>query len=307
MMELLTFEGLKSLLGEYKDKRVMLTFHSIGDTDSVSSAFALSEYMQNATIVTPDFITSNCKRLLQNLKFSEDKVTTDFDDNAELVVMLDVNNFKECGQFSDRLSAFKGRILIIDHHAPNEIGMKNVATFNNEGYASTSSIVYDALEAIGHTPSKKMAALIALGIISDAADFINSTPKTFTQVGKLLELSGVDYPTLLQNIQHIATPDSRKESILGLFGASAIIKGKLLFVYGQVPFHANHSADNALKIGADVSLFYTINKEEVSFSSRLRAPLDKRLGIHLGVLMKGLAPMINGTGGGHPCAAGAYG
>ncbi|MDE1868599.1 MAG: DHH family phosphoesterase [Candidatus Micrarchaeota archaeon] len=306
-MELLTFDGLKSLLEEHKEKRVMLTFHSIGDTDSVSSAFALSEYMKNATIATPDFITNNCKRMLQRLGFRESMIKTEFDDGADLIIMLDVNNFEECGPFAERLAHFGKKILVIDHHARNEISGHDVLSFNDEGYNSTTSIVYDALERLGHTVGGKTAALIAIGIISDSADFINSFPKTFTQVGKLLETSGMGYSELLENIRHVASPESRLESITGLFGATAEVRHKLLFVYGRASFHANHFADNALKVGADVSIFYAITGNDVTFSARLRSPLDKELGIHLGVIMRDLAPVINGTGGGHPCAAGVYG
>lgn len=306
-MELLTFERLKSLLGEHKDKRVMLTFHSIGDTDSVSSAFALSNYMQNAAIAAPDFITANCKRMLQRLGFPESRITTNFDDNADLIILLDVNNFQECGSFSGKLSSFNKPILIIDHHALKGLDRQNVYVFNDETYNSTTSIVYDALEHLGHKIDSKTAALIALGIISDSADFVNSFPKTFTQMGKLLEISGTGYSELLQDIRHIASPESRMDSIISLFGSKVEVRHNLLFVYGRAAFHANHSADNALKIGADVSIFYAINGNDITFSARLRSPLDKELGLHLGIIMRKLAPLVNGTGGGHPCAAGLYG
>ena len=49
-----------------RDKRTLLTFHSIGDTDSISSAFALLKFFNNATIATPDFITGNSRRILEN-------------------------------------------------------------------------------------------------------------------------------------------------------------------------------------------------------------------------------------------------
>ena len=72
-------------------------------------------------------------------------------------------------------------------------------------------------------------------------------------------------------------------------------------------FRANMDADDAIKVGADVSLFYSISSNEISFSARLRPLLDKERGIHLGKVMASLAPIIKGHGGGHPCAAGAYG
>ena len=115
-MNIIDFEILRSTLTDYRTKRIMLTFHSLGDTDSVSSAFGLAEYFTNSTIATPDFITANSKRILDQLGFDQNRVTNKFDDAADLVIMLDVNNFEDCGAFKEKLEARKKPILIIDHH-----------------------------------------------------------------------------------------------------------------------------------------------------------------------------------------------
>jgi nanoRNase/pAp phosphatase (c-di-AMP/oligoRNAs hydrolase) len=63
-MKQIDINSLKETLRSYKDKRVLLTFHSVGDTDSIASALALQKYFKNASIATPDFITSNSRRTL---------------------------------------------------------------------------------------------------------------------------------------------------------------------------------------------------------------------------------------------------
>ena len=306
-MGIIDFEILRSTLMDYKTKKVMLTFHSLGDTDSVSSAFGLAEYFNDSIIVTPDFITANSKRILDQLGFDEGRITTKFDDSADLVIMLDVNNFEDCGAFKNKLNARKGPVLIIDHHAAQAMARENVMVFNDEFYNSTASIVYEVLRLAGVMISKSIAELIALGIISDSAEFRNASYRTFEEVGELLNIANVDYVSLLPIMQHTASVDAREQSMHDLFNSNTSVVAGLLFATGIAKGHANQSADDAIKVGADLALFYSINKKEVSFSARLRPPLDKELNVHLGRIMRDLGPIIGGHGGGHPCAAGAYG
>jgi nanoRNase/pAp phosphatase (c-di-AMP/oligoRNAs hydrolase) len=306
-MNIIDFEILKSTLVEYKEKRVMLTFHSIGDTDSISSAFALADYFSNSRIVSPDFITTNSKRILDRLGFEDGSIKKDFDDSADLIILLDVNNFDDCGPFKKKLETFRNKILIIDHHLPQSMPQSNVMVFNDELYNSTASIVYELLRPMGVLITKTIAELLTLGIISDSAEFKNASYRTFEQVGELLNIANVDYVSLLPVMQHMASLDAREESVKDLLSAKTAVIAGLLFVSGTVKGHANQSADDAIKIGADIALFNSMNKREVAFSARLRPPLDRELRLHLGQVMKKIAPIIGGHGGGHPCAAGAYG
>jgi bifunctional oligoribonuclease and PAP phosphatase NrnA len=306
-MEKIDFKALKDIITRNTDKRVFLTFHSIGDTDSVSSAFGIARLFNNATIATPDFITGNSRRILEKLEFDINMIEKGFDEKADMVVLLDVNNFEDCGSFAAPLRAFKGTILIIDHHTPNNIAKDNVFAFNNESYNSAASIVYDLIKSAGVSVNKNLAKLIAIGIISDSAELRNAFPKTFIQIGELLQNGGTDYQMLIFELQHIASIKTRSDFVKDLFNSRVVLKSNLLMLHGIVRIHANKIADDAIKIGADVSIFYTCNKKEVSFSARMRPPLDKKYKINLGKIMKSLAPIINGHGGGHPCAAGAYG
>ena len=156
-------------------------------------------------------------------------------------------------------------------------------------------------------PDKNMANLIATGILSDSAELKNAFPKTFVQIGELLEKSEIDYQSMLLEMRHVAPARNREDFIKDLFESNITINDNLLMLYGAAQIHANTIADDAIRIGADVALFYTKNNKEISFSARLRPTLDKKYNIHLGKIMKFLSPIIGGQGGGHPCAAGAYG
>jgi nanoRNase/pAp phosphatase (c-di-AMP/oligoRNAs hydrolase) len=300
-------EELVPVLIRYKSVNVLMTFHSRGDIDSVSSAFALSEFFDRATIATSDTISQSAARILKRTGFGAETVDNKFPDGAQAVILLDANNFEECGGFRQKLESFNGPIIVIDHHAPNAIQMDNVYMFDDESFNSTASIVYELLKVLHVKLDRHTAKLLAAGVISDSAELKNATADTFVQIGELLNAAKIDYQELLDEIVHISDTGTRAEAIEDLMGATVVIREDTLFIFGMTHGRANIVADNAMRLGADVALFQSGGGKDVSFSARLRPPLDKRYGIHLGKLLKDLAPIIGGTGGGHPCAAGAYG
>jgi nanoRNase/pAp phosphatase (c-di-AMP/oligoRNAs hydrolase) len=306
-MQKIGFDELVSTIRGLSGGKTLITFHSVADTDCIASAFGLSLVMKGAEMATPDIVIANARRTLSAFGFNPDSVATAFDDTVDAVIMVDVNNFDDCGQFSQKLRDYKGKIVIIDHHVQSSIPANNVFVYNEEGYNSATSIVYDILDRMGVKPDTGLARLLAAGIVSDSAELRNASGTTFSQLGELFKTGNIDYTTLVANITHISDPEARKETMKDIQGATVEIVSGLLFVHGMAHAHANIAADHAIKIGADVSLFSAENEREVSFSARLRPPLDKQLNIHLGQILKRLAPLISGTGGGHPCAAGAYG
>ena len=198
-------------------------------------------------------------------------------------------------------------MLVIDHHAPHDGFRGEAAGFNDETYNSTSSIVYDALRSLGAGVSKDAAFLLLNGIIADSADLHNSSPKTFRQIADLLEISKVDF-SFISEYFHASVPvNNRYETVEDVYTSRAEVVGDYVIMYGRAHAHANVAADAALNLGADAAVFWVTTDREASLSARLLSPLDKKLGIHLGIMMEGVAEMVKGTGGGHACAAGAYG
>ncbi len=304
-MPVIDFSGLVSELAKIKDKRVMLTFHSIGDTDSLSSAIALSCIFKNSTIAAPDRLTRNAMRIMQKLGYGEGMVSYTFPSGMDAVIMLDVNNFEGCGGFRHELNGFGGKIIVIDHHKHVE-DRQNMLIFSDESFNSAAGIVYQLLKGFGTRIGGALAELISIGIISDSAEFRNANSLAFEQLGELFRIAGTDYITLVAKLGHISPPEERLKTVSDIINSRAFMSNGLLFMEGECHAYANLAADSAIRIGADVALFYSIGGE-VSFSARLRPTLDKKYGIHMGEMMKELAPIIKGAGGGHPCAAGAYG
>jgi nanoRNase/pAp phosphatase (c-di-AMP/oligoRNAs hydrolase) len=305
-MRNVAFGELCSLLKEYRNRKVLLTFHSIGDRDGVGSAAALSSFFPNAVIATPDFITNNAKKMLEYVGRGK-RIETRFHEDADLAIILDANTPAVLGGFKERIEKFKGAVIVIDHHSPHDDFSGEVSSFNDETYNSTSSIVYEVLRELGANVSKDSAFLLLNGIIADSADLRNSFPKTFRQIADLLEISKVDYSFISEYFHANVPVNNRYETVEDVCASKAEVVGDYVVMYGKARAHANVAADAALRLGADAAVFWVTSEREASLSARLLSPLDKKLGIHLGVVMEGVAKIVGGTGGGHACAAGAYG
>ncbi|MEM3247292.1 MAG: DHH family phosphoesterase [Candidatus Micrarchaeaceae archaeon] len=304
-MALVGFDQILKLLEENKEKIFLITFHSIGDRDGVGSAIALSTYLKNSMIVTPDFITNNAKHMLEAVGYTK-KIENVFPAKFDYALVLDTNNFESMGDFEEKLR-HANNVIFIDHHLPKPGVSENAIVYSDESYNSTSSIVYDLLKKLGCSVDSQTSILLLNGIISDSADFQNATAETFTQIGELLKIAKITYSDILEYF-HMRIPLNNRYALINdIFAANAEIVGRYILVYGLSSVHANVAADMAIKIGADAALFWSITDKEVALSARLRPSLDSKLALHLGAIMQQVGAIIGGNGGGHPCAAGAYG
>ncbi len=305
-MRVVALNELCDKLRVYKDKRVVLTFHTIGDRDAVGSAVALSAFFSKAQVVTPDFITNNAKRMLSYLGYSN-RISSTLPEAPDLVIVFDANNMTALGRMAARLVPSTAGILFIDHHAVHKDESVEALMFNDESYNSTASITYEVMKKLGVSVGRNEAMLLLNGIIADSAEMQNSSPLTFRQVAELLEVAKVDF-SFFSEYFHESVPVENKYRVMkDVFASKAEIVGKYLLVYGRATEHANVVADTALKLDADAAVFWVEGNTEASISARLRPPLDKKLSMHLGLIMEEVGGLIGGSGGGHACAAGAYG
>ncbi|MGC8538373.1 MAG: DHH family phosphoesterase [Candidatus Micrarchaeia archaeon] len=286
---------------------MVITFHSMGDRDSIGSAVALGEYLSQSVIVTPDFITSNARRMLKEIEYNGE-ITNVLPEDIDGLIVLDTNRSEHLGRFEPLINDPKYEKLFIDHHLLfNDEQLGGARIFDDESYNSTASIIYAFLKHVSHSLSKVSALALLNGIVSDSAEFQNATSLTFMQISELLDIAKIDYATV-NEFFHERIPIQNRLSIINtLYNSRVELAGNYIMIYGKASLHANIAADYAIKLGADFSMFWEVNEEKVSISVRLREPLDRRFGIHLGKVMHDVAYLMDGTGGGHPAAAGGYG
>lgn len=307
MSRIVNFETACRIISESRNRKALLTFHSVGDRDGVGSAMALSQCFNDYVVATPDFVTNNVKRMLSEIGY-ERKIGHAFPEDREIIVITDANNLGVMGAMKEKIQEFDGLVLFIDHHVMGTDGLPdNFMIFNSEEFNSASSIAYEMMKENREEVSKAAALLLLNGIISDSADFQNATPTTFGQVGELLGIAGVDYSEILEYFHEDVSADDRYRLMGDVFSAKREVVGNYIIMYGTSGESAGLAAETAIKFGADAAVFWVVDEKEGRLSARLRAPLDKRLSIHLGKLLQEAGGRLGGSGGGHPCAAGGYG
>lgn len=308
MKRLSDINEILSFIKDRTKKRTWITFHSIGDRDCVGASLAIKSIFESAQISTPDFITNNSKSMLRRINLLKE-IKTSIPKDPELIIILDANRFELLGSFENYVKNNKNcEVLFIDHHEfPSMPGYKNNNyVFNDEQYNSASSIVYEIVKRFGIQLEKEVAMALLNGIVADSANFQNADSTTFMQISELLKLCKMNYQKIIGIHQNIPSP-TRKNVMEDLFNAKIDQAGEFIIIEGLALYHANLAAEAALNIGADAAVFWSIKNNEVSLSARLRSPLDKEYNLHLGKVMDNIGAMLEGTGGGHPCAAGAYG
>ncbi len=308
MTRFLDISQLTSTLRQYRARKVAISFHTMGDSDGVGAAVALSRYFINSTVVVPDFVTRNARLILEKSGY-KGRMKTTLPKDCELLIITDTNTTGQLGKLKRQLDGFGGGLLFIDHHLlPKKPDVDvNATYFNSEDYNSASSIVYEVLKKLDFNMQKGTAMLLINGIVADSAELKNATALTFHQISELLRISGTSYSKILDQYRNNTPPEIKYNSIRDVAAAEIELINGHVFMYGSTETHANACAEAALNLGADASLFWRADSHEISLSARLRPPLDEELSIHLGKVMQQVAEIIQGNGGGHPCAAGAYG
>ncbi|MDE1855671.1 MAG: DHH family phosphoesterase [Candidatus Micrarchaeota archaeon] len=306
MAEKISFNELLNFLILNKDQKFLITFHSMGDRDSVGAAVALQSYLSRSVIATPDFITSTSKRLLASLH-NAPQIITKIPKDVFGIIVLDANTPVATGKFEKEIGKSKKPVVFIDHHESAKPDASKATMFIDERYNSTSSLITNLLHSLGVKLGRDASLSLLNGIVADSAEFHNMHAETFKQVAMLLENSGISYSTFMMNFDESPPPENRLSAISDLCSARKEAVGKYLIAYGETSLHANVAAETAINVGADASVFWAIGKKEVSISARIRPPLEKHLQIHLGRMMWEIGDIIGGNGGGHAAAAGAYG
>jgi nanoRNase/pAp phosphatase (c-di-AMP/oligoRNAs hydrolase) len=110
-----SIEELTKFITDRKYKNTLITFHSIGDRDCIGSSIPLSKIFKNVQISTPDFITKNSSKLLENLQLNN-LINTFSKIDVDLIIVLDSNRFELLSNEKEFIKSSKADVLFIDHH-----------------------------------------------------------------------------------------------------------------------------------------------------------------------------------------------
>ncbi len=288
--------GLAALLSSFRNRRTIITFHSLGDVDAAGSAIALQRALGKKSIIAPpDKPSAAARKLLgytgaPTTPFSTLKLSP-----KDIIIALD--------SASPRLMAHLAGMqpdLLIDHHSRFGGEIHGKQEINDPAASSTCEMLYFLLQ-----PTDRISCLsLLMGIISDSACFKSASVRTFEATAHLLSHSGLSYSSALSLTHQPESLSERIEALRSCQSVSAERIGEHIVATALAKSHEAHFADMLVSLGADIA-FVGCGAEDGRISARMRESLKGR--VHLEKIMFEIGKVLGGTGSGHELAAAASG
>ncbi len=301
---------LATELKQFKDASILLLGHKNADPDSVCSVVALSLGLEQLGYKTRRGVIESVSKLSQKILDSvNEKVEVDPNlENVDLIIMLDMSTEGQLSTFAEKLFASKAKKMIIDHHTVHEYSLKADYSFIDEQASSTVELVYDLLNELKSEIDEKIAKLILLGTVAETAHLQYAGLKNFEILTELMKKFNIEYELVLATLE---TQLDVSERIARLKAAQRVKYeriGDFLLATSKIKSFEASAARALIRAGADLVAVAAEKENELRISVRSTPNFFEKTKIDLGRdVMPGVAKIIQGTGSGHPTAAGANG
>ncbi len=296
------------IASELSGKNILFLAHAHPDADTLSSAFVLSRIFSKIGKGTRtqfglsekphphmrEFLQSiGAKpKLIQSLK--------EFD----AIVCVDFRSPSHAGELSQKLIAFSGKIIIIDHHhlSSNEFHARAQKLIIPNTVA-TAQLVYELGSLLLHLFSKEEARALASGIVVDSARFASANEETFAAMFHLLHTAAISYESLLAETLSDPSFPERVMVLNGLKNIHYLSAGDYILALAKAPFTSSAMANAMVQLGADVGIGYYSHASTMYFSIRVSARAHSELKLDAMKIILPFAKSHEGNAGGHARAA----
>lgn len=175
-----------------KSKDILITTHTRPDGDACGCVAALTESLKALDKKVTALILSELPQWYEflfeetPLLFEPEKSQEQLN-NADLVILVDVNSANQLPKFAEWLKASKKQILVFDHHVTND-GLGDIEAVDTSACA-TGLIIYDFLKFIKLNISESISKSLFVSIASDTGwfKFSNTDSRSFAIAAELIE------------------------------------------------------------------------------------------------------------------------
>ncbi|MCC7552511.1 DHH family phosphoesterase [Candidatus Micrarchaeota archaeon] len=283
---------------ELKNKKILITFHINSDIDAVASACILQNILgNNITLSNYGRMDHDAKKLIE---FYNKKIEKWENINLlefEYLIAVDGQNY---GMFPHLKN--KKVDLLIDHHNSSTEKMQTKNDIIDPNAISTTEIIYSLIKKQNININSETAELILCGIISDSLRYKEVSKNSFLYSEELIKLIKNKYEKLIE----LSVPRLPKEECIGFINSAKTFKyaieKEMIIITAKCPSYTGDIATVLSETVADV-VFTTAPKEHntlIKISGRTWVGS----GVEITTILKKLEKKYNGTGGGHPYAAG---
>jgi nanoRNase/pAp phosphatase (c-di-AMP/oligoRNAs hydrolase) len=287
-------------------KRILLLTHRHADADALCSAAVLKSLLDKqfkVEIGIPDSLNSEAKRIAKkfNVSVSLNPKLKRFD----CIILVEVSSKEMLGSLKKEFQSFEGKKYLIDHHAVTKFpGIPSSHKMLDSKAISTTELLFHLLYKSPVKLTGWQANLLALGLMSDSAQFTTATPFTFLAMYFLLSHGDLSYADLKALL-------SPRHDFSGKIASLKAVKGARIFRLGSfvavnVPSGSGSDVlDQLIVLGADIAVQTIEHSDHQTvltvhannyFISKTHINLTKNV-------VQVLATLFKGSFGGHQAVA----
>ncbi|MFH2112624.1 MAG: DHH family phosphoesterase [Candidatus Bathyarchaeota archaeon] len=287
--------------------RVVILGHHNADPDVIGAAQGIRELVttlrpeSSVQVFLPDDVSSLSKSLAASLGVEiEEKVTLS---DPDTFIVVDTGSLSQLGPYEKVIKETRGKVVFIDHHLQRPELREVCLSILEPEASSTSEIVYWILRHHDIKPSHVTASALLSGMAFDSKHFSIGGPSLFRAASELLEIVG----DVAHVKERLVQPMSYSEKVARLKAsqrAEIVSIGEWVAAFSVLGSFQSSGARAMVSLGADVAAVVGEDKGELRVSLRSTNELRNRTGFHLGDLAAQLGAEFDGSGSGHPTAAG---
>jgi len=291
------------------DGKVIVLCHHNADPDALGAAQGVKELVKALTgsepsIVIPDDASVLSRSIASTLGIELYETTAQA---ADTYIVVDTGSLNQLGGWEIPLKETDARIVFIDHHLPDS-KMYELSTLYlvDPDASSASEIVYRLYMHYDMKPSETTSTALLVGIAYDTKHFSMGGPETFQIISSLLEKVG-DVSSIKDLLSVSSKQSERIARLRAGQRAEIEVVGDWVLAFSHLGSFQSSGARALLSMGADVAVVVGEDKGTLRASFRSKNQFHRLAGIHLGEMVGILASRFNGSGSGHPTAAGFNG
>jgi nanoRNase/pAp phosphatase (c-di-AMP/oligoRNAs hydrolase) len=307
----------ENFLSYLQGKKILITTHKLVDIDGLASCFSLkfflTKYLKNGSISiffseiskpTRDYMNRFIEKY-RNFNFTYKKEVTP--SNYDVCLIIDANEVNQIG-LKDKNDDLQLGIpyIIIDHHhyRDDNIKSENLQSLNliHDNVSSTVEIILNLFQVYSQKLPIPYKFLMTTAILTDSGFFHHGNNNTIKSVSTLLD-ENLDYQEIRLMLNKEIDISERIARIKGLQRVKLIRKGNYLIGISNVSSFGAKVATTLIKIGFDISIVHSMEKERSIVNSRVNKSVCLKTGLHMGKIFEELSENFGGSGGGHDGAA----
>ena len=182
-----------------RHQRFLITTHVRPDPDGLGSQLALADVLEgmgrDVQMVIASAWPPRYNFLDPERRIARFAPPGEAQREVEVIVVLDTGTWNQLGDFGEWMKTSSAKKIVIDHHfTQDDLGGVRLLDTRSE---ATGRLVYEAVQALGQTLSRRAASCLFAALATDTGWFRhkNTTPATFALAEKLTQ-AGAD-PTYL--------------------------------------------------------------------------------------------------------------